>query len=196
MAITLPITSRTSSDDNDFADVYANDVQLVTEIDARDDNYQTIFSAQCVTTLDMAAGTYSVTNHGTAPVLSGGASNATPTFYFDDADLSISSKTTKLRLRAQVNANATAWSSVTATFGLYPVTFAGGADSLTVTLGTVVSGSTVALANPSASSTNQGNSGDFTIPADGQYAIGVVTSAQLTNNAHAQLGAQLQVRWV
>lgn len=118
----------------------------------------------------------------------------TPLIYFDDADYTVGSLTQKLRLRAQVSTNATAWSSVTATFGLYPVTFAGAANTLTVTLGTVVSGSTVAIANPSASSVNQGNSGDFTIPSDGQYCIGVVTSATLTGNAAALLTAQLQTR--
>lgn len=114
--------------------------------------------------------------------------------YFDDADFTVASKTQKLRLRAQVNTNTVAWSSVTATFGLYPVTFAGGNDTLTMTLGTVVAGSTVVIANPSASTTNQGNSGDFTIPSDGQYCVGVVLSAQLTNNAVSLLTAQLQHR--
>lgn len=114
--------------------------------------------------------------------------------YFDDADYTVGSLTQKLRIRAQVNTNATAWSSVTATFGLYPVTFAGGSNALTMTLGTVVSGSTVAIANPSASSTNQSNSGDFTIPSDGQFCIGVVTSATLTTNVASLLTAQLQTR--
>lgn len=150
----------------------------------------------------LAAGTYILgTRVGGAPLASGG-DLTTPTdgavassfIYFDDADYTVAGRTQKLRLRAQVNANATAWSSVTATFGLYPVTFAGGANALTATLGTVVSGSTVAIANPSASTTNQGNSGDFTIPSDGQYCLGVVTSATLTGNAAALLTAQLQTR--
>lgn len=115
-------------------------------------------------------------------------------FYFDDADYAVGSLTTKLRLRAQVNTNATAWSSVTATFGLYPVTFSGAALTITATLGTVVSGSTVAIANPGASSTTQGNSGDFTIPADGQYVLGCAMSAAITTNGAALFNAQLQTR--
>ena len=93
-------------------------------------------------------------------------------------------------------ANATAWSSVTATIGLYPVTVAGGADAIAYTTGTVVTGSTVALANPSASTVNQGNSGDFTVPSDGAFLLAVVTSAQLTNNALSGVHAVVQTRWV
>lgn len=171
--------------------------------------YKTIFTASCLFGSDLAAATYLVstkyddTTRVATPIASGGTFQTTSPaifpagdigIYFDDADYTVGSKTTKLRLRAQVSDNATAWSSVTATFGLYPVTFAGGADALTVTLGTVVSGSTVAIANPSASTTNQDNSGDFTIPSDGFYCIGVVTSATLTNNATSLLTAQLQTR--
>lgn len=167
------------------------------EIDARDDNYQTIFSTLGRADLGLPAGTYALTQGGL--IVPGTSSSTSWTsmamVYFAAADYTIASKTQKLRLRAQVNANATAWSSVTATFGLYPVTFAGAASTISVTFGTVVSGSTVALANPSASTTSQGNSGDFTIPSDGQYAIGVATSATLTANAYALLTAQLQTRW-
>lgn len=183
MAITLPITSRTSSDDNDFADVYANDAQLVTELDDRDGNYQTIFVAGATISLDKAAGTYQV-------------GSGFDFFYFDDADFATSSKTQKLRIRAALGNNGTAWSSVTATVGLYPITFSGGSDTITVTLGTVVSGSTVALANPTANALTQGNSGDFTIPSDGAYCLGYVMSATQTNNAASVLSAQVQTRWV
>jgi hypothetical protein len=180
----------------------------VTDTDLASPNnsvYKTILTAPAtILALDAAAATYALDGtqdndgapyvSGTATTVGSGDVPAIPLIYFDDADYTVGSKTTKLRLRAQVNTNATAWSSVTATFGLYPVTFAGAADTLTITLGTVVSGSTVAIANPSASTTNQGNSGDFTIPSDGQYCIGVVTSATLTNNAAALLTAQLQTR--
>lgn len=116
--------------------------------------------------------------------------------YFASADFTVGSLTQKLRVRAQVNCNATSWSSVTGTFGLYPVTFgAGAANRVDLTIGTVVSGSTVAIANPTnAANPNQGNSGDFTIPSDGMYALGLATSATLTTNAAALLTAQLQTR--
>lgn len=177
--------------------------------------YKTILTAATLTTADLGAGTYFLYPKG---VHSGGAlaantphSSATglgitsdgsgtvvganlPYVYIDNADFSVGSLTEKLRLRAQVSTNATAWSSVTATFGLYPVTFAGGTDILTPTAGTVVSGSTVAHANPGASGTVSGTSGDFTFPSDGMYVIGFVLSAQMTNNAAALLTAQLQTR--
>lgn len=178
--------------------------------------YRQLMAQSCFIGDDLAAGTYALANQlsfltgalaGSDPVASGGStyiSGATTYYapvnfhpiYFDDADYTVGSLTQKLRLRAQVSANATAWSSVTATFGLYPLTFAGTTDQLSITLGTVVSGSTVALANPGASATAQGNSGDFTIPSDGLYGIGFVTSATLTNNNMSLLTAQLQTRSV
>lgn len=177
--------------------------------------YKTLLTAGVLTRADMASGTYLMvpmlsytsgvvggrsliasgqTFGDTAGGDTGGFTSQIPFIYFDNADVTVAGLTEKLRLRAQVSTNATAWSSVTATFGLYPVTFAGSADDVVPTLGTVVSGSTVAHADPGASGTVTGTSGDFTVPSDGMYTIGVVTSAQLTNNAAALLTAQLQTR--
>jgi len=156
--------------------------------------YQTILQAQLIPTADLAAATYHFPIVGSTPVASGATTNFfMASIYFDDADMTATSMTQKLRLRFQVHTNATQ-PTITFTAGLYPVTFAGGADTIAATLGTVVSGSTVAIASPAASLTTQGNSGDFAIPADGQYALGVVLGAQLTNNAFVQLTAQLQTR--
>ena len=194
MAISLT-TGSSNSGSNDWSDVWNNDNDLVTELDAIHDNYQTILNATSVLQQAVVAGTRFV---GIQDGVSGANMTAQGDslnglfIYFDDADYTIASKTQKLRVRAQVCTNATAWSTVTATFGLYPVTFAGTADALTATLGTVVTGSTVAIANPSASTVNQGNSGVFTIPADGQYALGVVTSAMLIAAASSFISAQLQ----
>lgn len=115
-------------------------------------------------------------------------------FYFDDADYAVAGLTTRLRLRFQVACNATALSSVTLTAGLYPVTVAGGADAIAFTAGTVVTGSTVAVANATASTISQGNSGDFTVPSDGAYCFAVVQSATLTNNSLVTCHLQLQYR--
>ena len=116
--------------------------------------------------------------------------------YLDDADYLETGGTLKLRLRAQLLCNATA-PAITVTFGLYPITAAaGGSGVLSETIGTVVSGSTVAFTTPSASSQNQGNSGDFTVPADGYYAIGVVGSGTQAANSYLGMTAQLQVRTV
>lgn len=118
-----------------------------------------------------------------------------PLFYLDDADFSISNKTQKLRVRAQVLTNATA-PARTFTVGLYPVTCAGAADELTFTLGTVVPGSAVAIASPSASSVTQGNSGDFTIPSDGAFALGVTTSGAPATSSVQLIYGYLQTRHV
>lgn len=77
--------------------------------------------------------------------------------------------TTKMRVSA-IAITGTA-PAITITLGLYPVT--GGS---TQSLGTVVSGSTVAFASPGANSNTTGNSGDFTVPSDGVYALGFVVS--------------------
>jgi len=159
--------------------------------------YKTLLVEHGGTGADLAAGTYLMRRSGD-PLASGGTISSSAgmfsLLYFDDADFLVGGLTQKLRLRAQVSTNATAWSSVTATFGLYPVTFAGGADALVPTLGTVVTGSTVAAANPLASTPNSYVGTDFAIPSDGVYAIGFVLSATLTNNALALLSAQLQTR--
>lgn len=113
--------------------------------------------------------------------------------YFVAADYAVAGLTTKLRVRAQVSSNATA-SAITFTYGLYPVTFSGGAGVLNVTLGTVVAGTTVAIASPAASTVVSGVSTDATIPADGLYCLGVATSGSPASNHAALLSAELQVR--
>lgn len=148
----------------------------------------------------LAAGTYILGTRGSAnPYASGadmgatGVANYFMPIYFDDADRTVSGKTQVLRLRAQVLANSVA-PAITFTFGLYPITVAGAGNTLTVTLGTVVSGSQVAIASPSASTVTSAVSSDITIPSDGEYALGVVTSGSLAATCVAALSAQLQVR--
>lgn len=172
--------------------------------------YRTLLMAQSPITRDASAGTYILgtsygdtggfllpalngTNLAYAPTASQESVSLPSLIYFDDADYTVGGKTQKLRLRAQVLCNATA-PAINFTVGLYPVTVAGAADNLTFTLGTVVTGSTVALNTPSASTVNQGNSGDFTIPADGPYALGFVSSGTLANNAACFVYGHLQTR--
>lgn len=229
--VTLPLSTRTATDDNDFADVYNNDNAIITVVNGQLQNenlasnaavahsklanatagqvlvanssgvitamtfYRTIFSvANTVLTADQVAATLILTGLGSvAPAQASGTAgsgSSTPLFYLDDADWGT---LPKLRLRAQVAANATA-PGITFTFGLYPVTVAGGADVLTATLGAVVASSTVAIASPSASTVTQGVNSDFTFPTDGAYALGVVTSGTLANNSAVNLHAQLQVK--
>lgn len=163
---------------------------------ANNSAYRTLMFCNTAFFLDLAAATYILANVAEASPASLGTPAAQPPMtYFDDADFTVGSLTQKLRIRAQASTNATQ-PTITFTVGLYPITFAGIADTLTATLGTVVAGSTVALASPAASLTTQGSSGDFTIPADGQYCFGCVTSGTLTNNNFTTISAQLQTRSV
>lgn len=170
--------------------------------------YRLLLAAGQVLSQDAGAGTYPLTGFGREGggggvlsgqnVLIGVATTAgltAPFFYFDDTDYAVSSKTQKLRLRAQIACNATK-AAIKFTFGLYPLTVAGGADELKLSLGTVASGSTVEINEPAASTVAAAVGSDFTIPADGAYVLGVVTSATLTNNSAVLLSAQLQTRSV
>lgn len=125
-----------------------------------------------------------------------GTARAIPvmSFYFAAADYAVAGLTTKLNLRAQILTNATAPTS-TFTFGLYPFTVAGGASTQAITLGTVTSGSTAAIAAPGASGAASATSGDFTIPSDGHYTLAVVVSvANTAANSFSSSQAQLRFR--
>ena len=127
----------------------------------------------------LPAGTYMLAN-GSAPILSGADSTTSslPIFPFAKADYEVANKTQKLRLRVQIATNATK-PTTKFTFGLYPVTVAGGSGELKATLGTVVSGSTFEINEPAASTITSKETADFTIPADGAYSLGVVTGGEL-----------------
>lgn len=148
------------------------------------------------------AGTYFLGNQATTnPPVSGGTVITTeqvtpfPVFYFAKADFEVGSKTQKLRLRAQASVNATK-PTIKFTFGLYPITVAGGANVLTVTMGSVVASSTVEINEPAASTVTQAVNSDLTIPSDGAYVLGVVTSGTLTASSALYLSAQVQTRSV
>lgn len=126
------------------------------------------------------------------------AAGLTNTPYFipiDPADYAVSGLTTKFRLRVAVLANATA-PGITFTFGLYPLTIAGAADTTAVTLGTVTSGSTVAVATPSASTATLAVGSDFTPPSAGVYIPGVALSGNVAADSGGFLIARLDVHHV
>lgn len=119
-----------------------------------------------------------------------------PLLYLDDADYTVGSLSTMLRVRAQCLTNATA-STITATVGFHAITAcAGSADNFQLTLAAATSGSTVAFASQGASTRAQGNSGDFAFPADGYYCLGLVLSGSMPANSHHMFSAQLQVRHI
>lgn len=136
-----------------------------------------------------------------AGAFSAGNSNAllnTHGLYIDPADYAISGRTTVLRVRASVTNNSVA-PATTFTFGLYPISaIAGGsaASPYINTLGTVVSGSTVASASPSASAITTVTGTDFTSPAAGNYALAVNVASSSASNSVVEYSVQLQVRQV
>lgn len=116
------------------------------------------------------------------------ASNITPTtasgvpnlhvIDIDPALYAISGRTTVLRLKLAVVPNAVA-PAITFTAGLYPISTYGGASGVEPTvasLGTVVSGSTVAIASPGAAARTVATGADFTMPSAGAYALAVATT--------------------
>lgn len=108
----------------------------------------------------------------------------------------VTGRTTKLYISAVVLTNATA-PAVTITAGLYPLSApAGTSGNVTVTVGTVVTGSTVAFATPAAQSVVTGNSGDFDIPAAGAYALGFALSGSSAAGSDFVLRTQLYMRQV
>lgn len=117
--------------------------------------------------------------------------------YFDDADYTITGRTPKLRVRAQCYTNNTA-PAITIAVNLYPISsVAGGpANVAQATLGAAVSGSVVSFASPGANTLSQGVSGDFTIPADGFYCLGVTFSGVSAANSAFGVNAELQLHWV
>jgi hypothetical protein len=114
--------------------------------------------------------------------------------YLDPADYAVPGLTTKYRIRASLLTNATA-PAITFTFGLYPITaVAGGANKTKLTKGTVTTGSTVAFATQAKELRAQGVSTEFTAPAAGYYAIGIVLSGTAAVSSHELASAHLQVR--
>lgn len=127
----------------------------------------------------------SIPNTATGPTL----------MYLEASDYAITGYTTKLRVKFQALTNATS-PAITITIGLSLVSAtAGAALQLNPTLNAPVAGSTVAQALV-ASTRYQGNSGDFTIPADGYYCLSVSASGTQAANSLISLSGQVQVRHV
>lgn len=143
------------------------------------------------------AGTFVLGNGSTGTgVAASGATAGLSVFYIDPADFTAGTRTTKYRVRAGCLTNATA-PTINYTVGLYPVTaVAGGAATVSITLGAVTAGSTVAFNAQGASTPAQGNSGDFTAPVAGYYALATVVSGTAAANSAAAVRARLQMRQV
>lgn len=110
------------------------------------------------------------------------------------ADYAVAGKTTKLRLRAQVNVNATA-PTIDYTVELRPVTaVAGGAGNVTYTVGAATT--SVVFTTPAATSLNTSTSTAIDFPADGLYALAVTASGASAVNHTAHILVALEMRHV
>ncbi len=157
--------------------------------------YKAIFNAAGRLANDQAAATLMLTN-GACVASAGNLAQPIflPIFHFDNADVTVNALTEKFRGRYQLMTNATAPGTMTFIVGLYPVTVAGGTDLITPTLGTVVANSQATFTDPAGSSMLSQVVADFTVPADGFYAFGVVTNQTIANNSAVSVHAQLYYR--
>lgn len=156
--------------------------------------YKNIQILSYVVSASLAANTFYMDSAGTLRVNSALTGNAPVVFHLIAADYAVAGKTSKLSMRASCIVNGFG-PAMTLTTGLYPVTaITSGSNVMGVTLGTVVAGSTVAFASPSASSINVGVSGDFNFPSDGLYAIGLVTSGTSASQSATAINSYLRYR--
>lgn len=123
----------------------------------------------------------------------GGVNTPPPSLVrFVDTDYAVPNLTTKLNIRSSVSVNGTA-PGITFNVKLYPVTVSG-LDFLALTLGTAIAGSTSTHTTPGANAHDLATSGDFTIPANGVYILGVGTTAPLADQSAVMVSASVRYR--
>jgi hypothetical protein len=175
------------------------------DLNSIEDDYETTFAAYKAFGLRSnyrldapGSGTFVIVpgGNGTGVVASSGATAGLGMFYVDPAWVTASTRSNYWRVQAGVLVNNTA-PTVNFTVGLYPVSSpAGGAAAMTMTLGTVVTGSTCVFNTPGANSETAANSGDFAAGAAGWYCFGVVVSGASAANSAILCLASLQYRQV
>jgi hypothetical protein len=125
-----------------------------------------------------------------------GATAGLSAFYLNPADYeesSVNKRTVELEVLATVIVNAVA-PAVTYTVGLYPVSGAAGAEAaVSLTLGSVVSGSTCAFTTPGKETLTKVASGLFTCPTAGFYVLAVLSSGSAAAKSSAAIRANLQM---
>jgi hypothetical protein len=158
--------------------------------------YDTLLTCAGSHTAAKVAGTY-LFGYGDPLAIAGtGTLYPIATIYISSADYpTINGLAPKFRIRGQIYCNAVA---PTGNFqlGLYPVTrpgSAGGAGVCIYTAGAAIA-STGTLNAPAANSVSQTASADFGIPADGHYALALLTSGTIAISAHLHVTAMLQLR--
>lgn len=112
-------------------------------------------------------------------------------------DVAVAGKTTRLRSRVSWATNAGA-AGITLTWGLYLVNVLGGTaqNGVNLTLGSVIAGSTAAVASPSIDTVGSvtGSSFDLSTLVGSQYVPGVVGSGSQGANSSVSFQYELQMR--
>lgn len=158
--------------------------------------YRTIVDASGSHTAAQAAGTYGF-GQGQALLATGvGALYPLDIIYIDSADYpNIGTLAAKLRIRCNLAVNDVA---PTGNFvvGLHPISrpaTSGGVGVNIYTIGAAVTGSTLTFTTPAADALMNGVSADFALPANGFYALGMVSSAAVAASSHLDFSAALQL---
>lgn len=191
MALSLPHST------SDFAagvtavgtSVLENDEAIVADYELAFSTYGKVAERSFVFPAATATGNWSLTANslstGSVPV------------YLAAADFAATGRTTKLRVRMTVHCNGTAPTS-TFTGGLYPITAGGGATTPTVTIGSLVSGSSSgSIVAPSSNAVLTTTGSDFSIPADGPYTlICTISGSNIAASAQVSVVGEIQCRRV
>lgn len=161
-------------------------------------SYRTLMTASGSHVAGRVAGTYGLGLGDPLAVSGTGTLYPLTTIQIVGADYpTINGLPPRLRIRVQLAVNDVAPTG-NFTIGLYPITrpaSSGGTALLIYTLGTVVTGSNGAsFTTPAADSLLSAVSADFSLPSDGPYVIGVVTTQTVATNSLVHINAQLQIR--
>jgi len=160
--------------------------------------YRTILDSSGSITAAKVAGTYALAQGDPLAVSGTGTLYPINTIYIAAADFpTLNTIAPKLRIRAQLYTNDVSPTG-NFTIGLYPITrpgTSGGAGLCIFTLGTVVPGSNGAtFTTPAADGLLNAVSSDFSLPSDGHYVLGIVTTSTIAVSSHIQISACLQMR--
>lgn len=121
----------------------------------------------------------------------GGLLNGFGRFYLDRAQYQ--GRLHRARIRAMVATNTIAVTGdVTFNFGLYPVTYLGGAD-LEVSITAVPMGGSTATVESAASTIANGISGEFPMPVEGSYMFAMTSNGTVPTGHRSIHAVQLEV---
>jgi hypothetical protein len=157
-----------------------DDAQLAS---ANNSTWKNLFIAQQTASAgSMVSGTTYLALTGSPNWIAVGSATGTPyvMYYIDTADLAVTGKTLKVRLKAAILTNSTA-PGINITYGLSNITGASG--SPTLALGVAAALTEVTLTTPPAQSGATGNSTETTFSTSGYYGIHAKVSGSAAANS-------------